>query len=67
MATTKSNRGGRRAGAGRPKVYAKLGRPISVRLEEADQAALDAKCERLGIARTKGLQEAVAKWVRTKR
>lgn len=67
MATTKSNLGGRRVGAGRPRVYQALGRPISVRLESDVQAALDAKCERLGIARTKGLQEAVARWVKTKR
>lgn len=66
MATTKSKRGGRREGAGRPKVYAKLGRPISVRLEEADQAALDAKCQRLGIPRTQALQDAVKRWVKTK-
>lgn len=66
MTTTKSNRGGRRAGAGRPKTYVQLGRPISVRLEEADQAALDAKCERLGIARTKALQEAVKRWAKAK-
>lgn len=67
MATTKSKRGGRRAGAGRPAVYQELGRPISVRLEQTIQKALDAKCAALGIPRTKGLQEAVARWVKTKR
>lgn len=65
--TKKETHGGRRPGAGRPKTYQQLGRPISVRLEAADQAALDAKCERLGIARTAGLQAAVKKWITAKK
>lgn len=67
MTEKKKQHGGRRAGAGRPKAYAELGRPISVRLEKAVQDALDAKCTALGIPRTKGLQDAVARWVKTKR
>lgn len=63
----KSTRGGVRPGAGHPRVYADLGPPISVRLERAVQEALEAKCIALGITRTKGLQEAVAKWVKTRR
>jgi len=62
-----SKRGGARPGAGHPKVYQDLGPPISVRLERALQEALDAKCAALGIPRTKALQEAVARYVRTKR
>ena len=62
--TTPTTRGGARAGAGRKPVYQELGRPISVRLERSVQDALDAKCAALGIPRTKGLQEAVARWVK---
>jgi len=67
MKRRKPHRGGPRPGAGRPKTYDQLGPPISVRLESVVQSALEAKCRSLQITRTAGLQQAVARWVRTQR
>jgi len=67
MKRRKPQRGGPRPGAGRPKTYDQLGPPISVRLESVVQDALEAKCKLLQITRTAGLQQAVARWVRTQR
>lgn len=67
MTRERKQRGGPRPGAGRPKTYEQLGPPISVRLESVVQSALEAKCRLLKITRTAGLQQAVARWVRTQR
>ena len=67
MKRRKPHRGGPRPGAGRPKTYDQLGPPISVRLESVVQSALEEKCRSLQITRTAGLQQAVARWVRTQR
>lgn len=55
--------GGRRPGAGRPRIYGALAHPTSVWLEVEQLVRLDNRADKMGITRSAALKQAVAQWL----
>jgi hypothetical protein len=48
---------------GRPKIYDQLSQPTTIRMETSLLKRLDKQCQRLGLLRSQGVAQAVAKWL----
>jgi hypothetical protein len=62
MSTEKKQHGGRREGAGRPRVYEQVAQ-TTLMIEAELLGRVDDKAMRLGITRTQAIQRAIARWV----
>jgi hypothetical protein len=60
----KKQHGGRRPGAGRPRIYEDLAEPTTILLEREQLARLNAWCEKNGVNRSEAVRKAVEEMLR---